>query len=575
MYKKITFNLIIFINLAFSSILAQNNNFETPEITLNSNVSQFIYSEDNSTLIYYGEENIIHFINNQGQEVRSIHSVNDYGKITHGIEKGGVFYFLTSDAYLMKIDFGINQYSEVHISQYRNSILSPYFERGKTPPLSNLVSLNNDSKIYLILPYSYPVSVGNTVYTISPGNNGFTNLTINFPPIFGDLIYDNVAFINNTYFNNDEIIFEVESAPSSPDDGSGDFTTYWWDVRRSLYKIKNGLLISIPVPEDINKHRRFECLGFSLNERETTWYFEYNNTEDEEYSDGEYLDFYSGTFSIKNNKIIDLLNNETSDFDPSNYYWDENDILKRTEYNGNTYFIDDEEEKIFTLNGNEAVSFPFNVVSMTPVESKGAFGPLLFLGKKTRKIENSDKYDNKTILYELYGNIWFESGITTNPTSISMRGDKLYLAGNITNPNNGDKTFGIFTWTNRTLGLVYESESEYFEDLNVFNNDLFFSTGLGSYYRVKYKNTLGLETNQLENKIRIFPNPASDIINVNFFNTIPKAKVIIFNISGKLILLKEIDDNFNQINISELSKGIYFMKIETNETTVTKKVIKN
>ena len=74
----------------------------------------------------------------------------------------------------------------------------------------------------------------------------------------------------------------------------------------------------------------------------------------------------------------------------------------------------------------------------------------------------------------------------------------------------------------------------------------------------------------------LFPNPTSDIININFVDTISRAKIIIYDTTGKIILTNEIGNiNSNQINLSNFNNGIYFVKIETNEKSVTKKIIKN
>lgn len=78
-----------------------------------------------------------------------------------------------------------------------------------------------------------------------------------------------------------------------------------------------------------------------------------------------------------------------------------------------------------------------------------------------------------------------------------------------------------------------------------------------------------------EEDVFIYPNPTKDIINLNFLNN-SRAKIIIYDTTGKKILTDEIENtNSNQINISSLNNGIYFIKIETNEKSVTKKIMKN
>lgn len=79
-----------------------------------------------------------------------------------------------------------------------------------------------------------------------------------------------------------------------------------------------------------------------------------------------------------------------------------------------------------------------------------------------------------------------------------------------------------------------------------------------------------------DNSLIIFPNPTSEIVYINFVDTISKAKIIVYDTTGKIIMTNEIENaDSNQINISNLNNGIYFVRIETNEKSVTKKIIKN
>lgn len=84
------------------------------------------------------------------------------------------------------------------------------------------------------------------------------------------------------------------------------------------------------------------------------------------------------------------------------------------------------------------------------------------------------------------------------------------------------------------------------------------------------------DVSTLDNSLILFPNPTNEIININFSNSVSAAKIIIYDTTGKIILTNEIENSdSNQINISNLNNGIYFVKIETNEKSETKKIIKN
>jgi len=78
-------------------------------------------------------------------------------------------------------------------------------------------------------------------------------------------------------------------------------------------------------------------------------------------------------------------------------------------------------------------------------------------------------------------------------------------------------------------------------------------------------------------KFVIYPNPAKEYINVKLDKMNKNTNIIIFDISGREISnysFSPIDNNYNaRINTSNLLKGVYTLKIITNETTIAKKFI--
>jgi uncharacterized delta-60 repeat protein len=70
--------------------------------------------------------------------------------------------------------------------------------------------------------------------------------------------------------------------------------------------------------------------------------------------------------------------------------------------------------------------------------------------------------------------------------------------------------------------------------------------------------------------ILLYPNPAKEIINVGLLNQVLISNVKIYDLQGKVVL----QDTNDTINVSNLAKGIYIVKIVTVEGEVTKKFIK-
>lgn len=70
--------------------------------------------------------------------------------------------------------------------------------------------------------------------------------------------------------------------------------------------------------------------------------------------------------------------------------------------------------------------------------------------------------------------------------------------------------------------------------------------------------------------VAIYPNPASDIININSSRSINRIEV--YNNLGALIL--QVNDT-HKINVSNFDSGIYFLRISSNTRSITKKIIKH
>jgi hypothetical protein len=84
--------------------------------------------------------------------------------------------------------------------------------------------------------------------------------------------------------------------------------------------------------------------------------------------------------------------------------------------------------------------------------------------------------------------------------------------------------------------------------------------------------TLHLENNNLiTENIFLFPNPINDILSIETSENIKINSTIIYNTLGKKI----IESTNKQINLSQLSTGIYFISIFTNDGYFHKKIIKN
>jgi hypothetical protein len=85
-----------------------------------------------------------------------------------------------------------------------------------------------------------------------------------------------------------------------------------------------------------------------------------------------------------------------------------------------------------------------------------------------------------------------------------------------------------------------------------------------------------INTNTLGNVgLLISPNPTNGILNISF-NAIPQnTKIELYNSIGALVFTETMSNKNNIINVSELSSGMYFMKVlEGNKVVAVKKMVK-
>lgn len=91
-------------------------------------------------------------------------------------------------------------------------------------------------------------------------------------------------------------------------------------------------------------------------------------------------------------------------------------------------------------------------------------------------------------------------------------------------------------------------------------------------YTISVTETMQTGISNLDNNVNIYPNPASDFINIDNSNNFSKIKLS--DITGKLIREENLVDKNNQIDIRNFNNGIYFLSIiKENKTIKTVKLI--
>ena len=89
-----------------------------------------------------------------------------------------------------------------------------------------------------------------------------------------------------------------------------------------------------------------------------------------------------------------------------------------------------------------------------------------------------------------------------------------------------------------------------------------------------YCNATGIDKNQLDNEtIKLYPNPASNVLTIKSENAIMLKEVIIYNLLGQKVYETEVQNQHQySINITHMPSGIYSVYIKTDKDVVIRKV---
>ncbi len=134
--------------------------------------------------------------------------------------------------------------------------------------------------------------------------------------------------------------------------------------------------------------------------------------------------------------------------------------------------------------------------------------------------------------------------------------DGLYFFGDYCSNEIGTLNGSAITFHNTSANNI----STFGEDVN---GELYVA-GLndGIIYKI-IDPTLSVNDYDLNTKIRMFPNPATDEIYFEILNNMQISNVIIFDSLGKQVLQKsELNLANNKIDISSITKGVYFLRID-------------
>jgi hypothetical protein len=154
------------------------------------------------------------------------------------------------------------------------------------------------------------------------------------------------------------------------------------------------------------------------------------------------------------------------------------------------------------------------------------------------------------------------------------------LMTEVTDPEIGDPlqegVFGcISNIVNDTIYLIYQRDV--YPGLNIQGDEDQITKNSIVFMTIPVEGFETLATKEITNatsNLSIYPNPASNRVNINLRNNKEIAKVIITNVLGEVVKTTMINGENTQLSIEELINGVYFVSIETTNQVTTKSLVK-
>jgi uncharacterized repeat protein (TIGR01451 family) len=173
----------------------------------------------------------------------------------------------------------------------------------------------------------------------------------------------------------------------------------------------------------------------------------------------------------------------------------------------------------------------------------------------------------------------FEIRGYSHPAVVSINGNNLTVRfNNIMLPDSTtdyEGSMGYFQYRikplpNLPLGTQIENTAYIYFD---YNAPIITNTTQNNFQTV----VSTINKNEIANQLKVFPNPANELLNINLQNSVIE-NCIISNALGQTVFssANEINSNHKiQLNISHLSAGVYFVKVRAGDGSYNAKFIKS
>jgi Leucine-rich repeat (LRR) protein len=132
--------------------------------------------------------------------------------------------------------------------------------------------------------------------------------------------------------------------------------------------------------------------------------------------------------------------------------------------------------------------------------------------------------------------------------------------------NDGYIAFKIKTLPTLVVGDSFANEANIYFDYNfpILTNKT------TSTFKI-----LGTQDFEFSDYFSVYPNPVNDIVNIGTKNTIEVQSMAVYDILGQIVISVPNTQTVSKIDVSKLTTGNYFLKVNTNKGTSSMKLLKN
>jgi len=131
--------------------------------------------------------------------------------------------------------------------------------------------------------------------------------------------------------------------------------------------------------------------------------------------------------------------------------------------------------------------------------------------------------------------------------------------------SNGFIAYKIKPKENSVVGDVISGDAQIYFDFN--------APIITNMVATEFVDNLGVDSvNSAPSQVVVYPNPANTILNLQPNRGVVLEEVTIYNLQGRKLLSFNI--NLEQLNLENLSSGMYILNIQTNEGSINKQLVK-